>query len=99
MSFTYSLGLSLSCRLVPILARCVSSKSQRWSFDIQLKQIHPQNEYSWCLDSDFDKGVRRPMTVFRCGKTFSQKAATNHQQVHLHTHTHFNPHSHHSHYQ
>jgi hypothetical protein len=66
--------------LVPILARCVGSRSQRWSFDIKLKQIHPQNEYSWCLDSDFDKGVRRPLSVFRCGKTFSEKAATNHQQ-------------------
>lgn len=66
--------------LVPVLSRCVNSKSQRWSFDIQRKEIHPQNEYSWCLDSDFDKGVRRPLTVFRCGKTFSAKAAAGHQQ-------------------
>lgn len=66
--------------LVPVLARCVNSRSQRWSFDIQRKEIHPQNEYSWCLDSDFDKGVRRPLTVFRCGKTFSKKAAADHQK-------------------
>lgn len=66
--------------LVPVLARCVKSKSQRWSFDIKRKEIHPSNAYDWCLDMDFDKGVRRPLTVFRCGKTFSKKADKGHQK-------------------
>ena len=66
--------------LVPVLARCVSSKSQKWSFDIKRKEIHPHNAYDWCVDMDFDKGVRRPLTVFRCGKTFSKKADQGHQQ-------------------
>lgn len=73
-------------RLVPFLARCVGAKSQRWSFDIQKKEVHPQNEYGWCLDSDFDKAVRRPLTVFRCGKTFSKKAASGHQQASTNEH-------------
>lgn len=66
--------------LVPVMARCVQSKSQRWSFDLKRKEIHPQNAYGWCLDMDFDKGVRRPLTVYRCGKTFSKKALPGHQK-------------------
>jgi 6-phosphogluconolactonase (cycloisomerase 2 family) len=66
--------------LVPILARCVHSNAQKWSFDVHKKEIHPQNALDWCLDSDFDKSVRRPITVFRCGKTFSVKADAGHQQ-------------------
>ena len=66
--------------LVPVLARCVESRSQRWSFDIKRREVHPQNAYEWCLDMDFDKGVRRPITVFRCGKTFSKSADKAHQK-------------------
>lgn len=73
---------------MPVLGRCVNSNAQKWSFDIHRKEVHPQNAYDWCLDSDFDKVVRRPITVFRCGKTMSAKAETGHQQVaHLTTHS------------
>lgn len=63
------------------VARCVNGRTQRFSLDLQTHMIHPQNAYDWCLDFEFDASVRRPLTLYRCGKTFSKHVKSEHQQV------------------
>ena len=78
---SFSISTCLICgRLVPTLflrefeepTLVIRSEAQR---------DPPTNNFDWCLDSDFDKAIRRPITLFRCGKTFSEHAKDGHQQV------------------
>ena len=48
-------------------------------FNSSASYIHPQGNWKFCLDFDFDKENGRPLTVFRCGKTYSTAAVSGHQ--------------------
>lgn len=64
-----------------ILQRCnTSDTSQLFSFDVYSQWLHPGGNDQFCLDFDFDSKDIRPLTVFRCEKTFSNSAAPRHQQ-------------------
>ena len=63
-----------------LLAACNQSDSTHYfSFDKTSQMLHPEDSRSFCLDFDFDAKNLRPLTVFRCDKTFSSKAKPRHQ--------------------
>jgi len=64
-----------------LLAACNESDStQLFSYDPTSTYIHPQESTSFCLDFEFDQANFRPLTVFRCDKTFSKAAKPRHQE-------------------
>lgn len=45
--------------------------------------LFPEASTKFCLDFEFDNKNLRPLTVFRCDKTFSSKAKPRHQEWHF----------------
>jgi hypothetical protein len=67
--------------LAVILAPCnVSDATQHFSYDPTSKYIHPEANVAFCLDFEFDNKDLRPLTAFRCDKTFSPAAKPRHQE-------------------
>ena len=63
-----------------VLAPCNTSDTmQFFSHDAVSGMIHPEDSKQFCLDFDFDNKDLRPLTVFRCDKTFSRAAKPRHQ--------------------
>ena len=63
-----------------LLAKCdLSDATQRFSQDAVSGMVHPEDSRIFCLDFDFDNKNLRPLTVFRCSKTFSRAAKPRHQ--------------------
>jgi len=70
--------------LAVVLSACdVNSTAQLFSYDPTSQYIHPQAHpkfsTSYCLDFEVDSKDFRPLTVFRCDKTFSSSAKPRHQ--------------------
>ena len=57
-----------------------TDESQLFHYDPSSHYIHPELSKTFCLDFDTDKQNNRPLTVFRCDKTFSPSAKPHHQQ-------------------
>lgn len=67
--------------LVIILAQCDENNAQqKFRIDPFTYYIQPADNTDWCLDFDFDDKKYRPMTLFKCGQTFSDFADDKHQR-------------------
>ena len=64
-----------------ILAPCnISDTTQHFSYNPISKFVHPEANAAFCLDFEFDNKDLRPLTAFRCNKTFSSAAKPRHQE-------------------
>jgi len=67
--------------LVVIMGQCdADNAQQKFRFDPFNYHISPADNAEWCLDFDFDDKKYRPLTLFKCGQTFSDFTDDNHQR-------------------